>query len=193
MNELTGLSMMKTLRTSLVTTISNEMNVGSKGILNHRNFTLGNSITVTQLPQIPIFRVEPSLNRILSTDDFWKNMAFSVKYENELEKEELSYGLHISKTANGYVNPGNTLLNSGAKELGVSIRKLFLKSKRKHLYEAIYESIITVREKDRIWRIFMVSLDVKWKLKKDNLSVYVIYPNKMSRIEEGKKSMVILC
>lgn len=189
MNYLLGFASMNMLRSSLVTTISNEINIGSKGTLTTEISRSATSYNNTVVADTTLGN-KSSLQRVVDLDDFWKNMAFSVKYEDDLEKQALSYGVNISRTANGYVNPGNTLLNSGAKELGFNIRKGFWKrtlqvSLRNNIREYNYGD-----ENSHIWRNFYTVLDVKWRLKQGQ-SISIRYmPNKMIRVENGKKNTV---
>lgn len=191
MNYLPGIAAMNTLRSSLVTTISNEFTIGSKGVLSTEISRSATSYANTAASDTGLYN-KPSLQRIVGMDDFWKNMAFSVKYDDEWEKQAFFYGVHVSKTANGYTNPGNTLLNNGAKELGFTMKKAFWKrtlqaSLRSDIREYNYGD-----DNSKVWRNFYTVMDVKWRLKQGQ-SVSIRYmPNKMIRVENGEKSTVTL-
>lgn len=180
-----GLQVLNSFRQSLVTTISNEMNIGEKGIITaeisrsamSQNFNKGDSAG----------QGKSSFEKILSSDDFFKNMAFSLKYKDEFSKAGLSYQIEINRTANGYENPGNQFLNSGSKELGLQMRKSFLKKKiqlslRSNVREFKYND-----ELDMKWRNFYMLFDAKWKMKKGQYIGIRYQPNKMTRIEDGNK------
>lgn len=191
MDYLPGVAAMNTLRSSLVTTISNEINIGSKGILTTEISRSATSYSNVAASDTSLSK-KSSLQRVVDLDDFWKNMAFSVKYDDEWEKQALSYGVHIGKTANGYTNPGNTLLNNGAKELGFNIKKAFWKRKLQASLRSDIREYNYGDDNSKVWRNFYTVVDVKWRLKQGQ-SIGVRYmPNKMIRLDNGKKSTVTL-
>lgn len=186
-----GFTPLNSFRNSLVTTISNQVNIGAKGVLKTE---VSRSATTYQntVASDSSLRQKNTTERILSGDDFFKNMAFSIRYEDEYEASGIAYGVHVGRTANGYVNPGNAFLNSGGKELGFNFRKSFWKRKLQACIRTEVREFNYNEEKNDKWRNFYTVMDVRWRFRKGQSLAFRYIPNRMLRIEEGKKSTVSL-
>lgn len=172
-----------TFRRLLVTTLSNEINLGKNG-------SLSTEISKSSTNYAGDTAADNGLKKIISTDDFWKNTAFSIKYEDQYSKQNLSYQVYVRKTANGYNNPGNVFLNSGSAEMGFGIKKLFFQRRlqanlRGDLREYKYSD-----EKNDKWRSIYSVFDLRWKLKKGQFVGLRYMPNKMIRLDANTKSVI---
>ena len=186
-----GFSSLNSFRNSLVTTISNQVNIGARGVLKTE---VSRSATTYQnnVSSDSTVRQKPAAERVLSGDDFFKNMAFSLRYEDEYEASGIAYGVHVGRTANGYVNPGNSFLNSGGKELGFNFRKSFWKRKLQASIRTEVREFNYNEDKNDKWRNIYAVMDVRWRFRKGQSIAFRYIPNRMLRIEEGKKSTVSL-
>ena len=172
-------------RRILVTTISREVQVGEKGLI-----AAEISRSATDYPASgPDNSGKNGLKRIFSAEDFWKNTAFSLKYEDEFSKSGLSYQVHFSKTPNGYNNPGNLFLNTGSQEIGYNLKKTWKKtfqfSTRMMWREFRYND-----ERPEKWRSLYSVADFRWKMKKGQYIAFRYMPNKMTRLDANGKSKV---
>lgn len=174
-------------RRILVTTISNQLNIGKKGML---AIDLSRSATSYQdILNAPdsILKTRNPLNRILSGDNFLNNTAFALRYSDEYVAKGLSYQLNFSKVANGYNNPGNTFLNGGSIEVGGQVRKSFWKNKLQLSFRGNLKDYQYGDEADRKWRNIYVVMDARWKMRKGQHIGLRYQPNRMQRIEDGAK------
>ena len=174
---------LNSFRRSLVTTLSHDLTLGKNGSISTEI-----SRSAMEYPDSKNGTGESGFKKMLSMDNFWDNTAFSVKYEDEYSRQNLSYEIHASKTANGYNNPGDIFLNAGSKELGYKLRKLFWNRRlqlnmRTDLREFKYND-----EKDDRWRSFYSVFDIKWKMKKGQYAGLRYMPNKMIRLDGNLKS-----
>lgn len=173
---------LNSFRRSLVTTISNEMNIGKNGLIT-------TEISRSSTDYVNDSAGQSGLKKVFSPDDFWKNTSFSVNYEDQYLKPNLSYQIHASKTANGYDNPGDIFLNSGSKEFGYAIKKTFWNKRlqvnvRSNLRQFKYNDLLNER-----WRSIYSVLDIRLKLKKGQYASLRYLPSKMIRLDSSSKSV----
>ena len=171
-----------TFRRSIVTTISKEILIGEKGSIT----TEISRSAMDYISARPDTGNKSSLRNLFSADDFWKNTAFSLKYIDEYNKAGLSYQVSVSKTANGYNNPGNLFLNPGSKNLGFMIKKSMWKKKlqlnaRIDLREFKYND-----ERPDKWRNVYAVFDARLRMKKGQYMALRYMPSKMVRIDSTK-------
>lgn len=188
---ISGLAASNTFRSTVVTTISNEMQLGERG-----NITAELSRSATTYRQSvesdTTLPGKTATQQILNSDNLLNSMAFSLKYEDELVDQNLSYGVYASMTAPGYNNPGNSFLTAGGKEFGVKVKKAFLKRKLQASVKTDMREYNFGDDADKKWRSLYSILDLRMKLRKGQ-SVGIRYmPNKMVRVEGGEKSTVSL-
>lgn len=186
-----GFSPLNSFRNSLITTISHQLNIGAKGILKGE---VSRSATTYQQTGVSDSTLpdKSAMQRIFSGDDLFRNMAFSVSYEDELEESGIAYGLHINKTANGYVNPGSAFLNAGGTELGVNFRKSFWKRKLQTSIRTEVRDFNYSEQGDMRYRNMYTVMDLRLRLKQGQSVAIRYIPNRMTRRVDGKKSTVSL-
>lgn len=182
-----GFSPVNNFRNSLITTISNQLPIGARGVLKtevSRSATTYQYLnnTDSSLPD------KSAAQRIFSGDDLFKNMAFAISYDDELEDKGIAYGVHVNKTANGYTNPGSVFLNAGGQELGFNFRKSFWKRKLQASIRSEVREFKYSEDYDRRYRNFYTVMDLRLRLKKGQSLTVRYIPNRMTRIEDGKKS-----
>ena len=176
---------------SLVTTISHQMPIGEKGLITGEISRSATSFISGKNPLDSNQKLSPSnIERIFSGNNLLGSMAFSVKYNDEYSKAGLDYQVSISKTANGYNNPGNPFLNNGSTEASLRVNKSFLKNKiqvslRSNMREFRYNESSNNR-----WRNTYSVIDIKWRLRKGQFITFRYTPNRMNRIENGIKQRV---
>jgi hypothetical protein len=182
-------SNLNSFRTTVVTTISNQLLIGERGMITTE---LSRSATTYQQMETSDSTLsnKSAMQRILGGDNLFNNMAIAVKYEDEIADKELSYGLRANFTAPGYINPGSTFLNAGGKEFGVNVKKFFWKGKLQAAVRSDVREFDYSDEGDRLWRNFYSVMDLRYKLRKGQYIGIRYMPNKMTRIENGTKSVV---
>jgi hypothetical protein len=178
---------LQSMRSALVTTFSNQMIIGRHGILS-TEISRSSSAYQNTYQSDSTLGEKSAVGQFLNTDNFWNNMAFSFRYDDELEDYDLSYGILIGKTANGYVNPASAFLASGSKNLGLKLKKAFLKqrlsiSARTDLREYDYSE-----DHSRKWINQYSVFDIAWRLGRGESIGLRYLPNKMTRSEDGVKS-----
>jgi hypothetical protein len=173
-------------REVLVTTLSNELKMGERGSI---SIDLSRSATAYSNNRDGV-KPQSSLSRILGADNFMSNTAIAIKYADENIEKGLSYQFSFNKAANGYSNPGNSFLNSGSTEVGTQVRKSLLKNKMQLSFRGNVRDYKFNDELDRHWRNVYMVADVKWRMKKGQYFSLRYQPNRMTRIEEGKRSVV---
>lgn len=186
---ISGLSANNTFRSTVVTTISNEMRLGESGII-----TTEISRSATSYRQSvdsdTTLQSKTAMQQILNSDNLLNSMAVSCRYEDELEDQQLSYGVQASMIAPGYNNPGNSFLTGGSKEFGVKAKKSFWKRKLQASVKTNVREYNFGDGTDKKWRSIYSIIDLRMKLRKGQ-SVGIRYmPNKMIRVAGGEKSMV---
>ncbi|HUC80961.1 MAG TPA: hypothetical protein VMR70_08600 [Flavisolibacter sp.] len=171
---------------SLVTSIAKEFVLGSHGqisteisrsVSQYNNASTGNGETA-------------GLLQLFSLNNLASNTSFRLAYRDELPHLDLTYQMHVKKTALGYDNPGNPFLNSGSREAGLALRKHFMKktllfSIRSEIKEFNYSATA-----DQKWRNMYSVIDVKWKLRKGQFFSLRYLPNSMIRISGTQKQKV---
>ena len=186
---LAGINTSNSFRNTVVTTISNEMPIGERGNITAE---LSRSATSYQrsVESDSTLPGKSGMQRILNSDNLLNSMAFAVKYEDELADQDLSYGMHVNMTAPGYVNPGNTFLTSGGKELGFNVKKSFWNRKIQASIKNDLRQYNYSDDASQLWRNYYSVMDVHMRLKRGQ-SIGIRYmPNKMIRVQNGEKSTV---
>jgi hypothetical protein len=189
LSSLSNLTSSGSFRSTVVTTISNEMPLGERGIISAE---LSRSATTYQqaVQSDTTLPGKTAMQRILSSDNLLNNMAFSLKYEDELADKDLLYGVHAGMTAPGYTNPGNSYLNAGGKELGFNVKKSFLKRKFQASVRNDWRAFNYGDDASKVWRSSYTIVDVRMKLRKGQSVGLRYMPNKMTRVEDGHKNTV---
>jgi len=185
-----GLLNANEFRRILVTTISNQLSIGQKGFI---EVDLSRSATAYQQNNNTgdsLLKPKNNLSGILSSENFMANTALSVRYADENAEKGLAYQFNFSKVANGYTNPGNSFLNGGSTELGTQLRKSFFKNRMQLSFRGNVRDYKYSDEIDSRWRNVYMVLDGKWRMKKGQHIGMRYQPNRMTRIEEGSKSIV---
>lgn len=180
-------SNLSSFRKTVVTTISNRLLIGERGSITTE---LSRSATTYQqaIESDTTLAGKPAMQRILGADNLMNNMAIAVKYEDEWVDQQLSYGVRANFTAPGYNNPGSSYLNAGGKELGLQVKKLFWKGRLQASVRSDMREFDYSDEGDRVYRNLYSVMDLRLKLRKGQ-SIGIRYmPNKMSRVEKGRKS-----
>jgi hypothetical protein len=177
-------------RQILVTTISNQLVIGEKGLASIELSRSATQYSSMRKPGDSASGGPGNLSRIISTDDFMGNTAISVRYADEYTEQGLSYHINFNKIANGYTNPGNSFLNSGGTEMGMGMRKSFLKDKllfsfrgNRRVYK--YSEMI-----DASWQNTNMQVDARWKMKKGQYIALRYQPMRMIRKEPNAKTPV---
>jgi hypothetical protein len=190
-SSINGLTAGNTFRSTVVTTISNEMPLGERGSITAE---LSRSATTYRqtIESDTTLAGKSASQQLLNSDNLLNSMAFSLKYEDEFADQDLSYGLHAGMTAPGYNNPGSTFLTSGGKEFGVNVKKAFWKRKLQASLKTDMREYTFGDDDSYKWRSLYSVLDLRMKLRKGQ-SIGIRYmPNKMIRIAGGEKSTVSL-
>lgn len=182
-------SNLNSFRTTVVTTISNQLVVGERGSITTE---LSRSATTYQqtVASDSTLSNKTAMQRILGGDNLLNNMAVSVKYEDELIDKGLAYGLRGSFTAPGYTNPGSTYLNAGGKEAGINVKKSFWKGKLQAAVRSDLREFDYSDKGEQKWRNTYSVMDLRLKLRKGQYVGIRYMPNKMTRVENGQKSIV---
>ena len=177
-------------RRVLVTTFSNQVRMGEKGIV---SVDLSRSATHYQQEAAATdstLRDRSSLSKILSANNLLDNTAVSIVYSDELGAEGLSYQFSFNKVSNGYVNPGNAFLSNGSTELGLNLRKMFLKNKIQVTLRGKGRQYSYDVNGNRKWKNIFAMLDARWKMKKGQYLSVRYQPTRMIRIEQSSKQVV---
>ncbi|MGV3768139.1 MAG: hypothetical protein ACO1NW_18550 [Chitinophagaceae bacterium] len=178
----------ETFRTALITTFSNELNIGKSGVVaTEVSRSAANYSNVESGPGL--VENKSAMDRIVG-NDFLRNMAFTLKYSDEIEKAGLTYKVNISKTAFGYNNPGNPMLDAGSNEAGLLLRKSFLKKKLSTMFRTEQRTYNYGEGRDRLYRSNYTLMDVKWNFKRGRSLSVRYMPVVMNRIEKGVKENV---
>jgi hypothetical protein len=175
-------------RKILVTTISNQLNIGQKGSI---AIDLSRSATTYQdkgATGDSILKQGSNISRILSSNNLMANTALSINYSDELTESGLSYQFNFSKVANGYNNPGNTFLNGGSVEGGAQLRKSFLKNKLQLFFRGNIRNYKYNDELDKSWRNSYFVMDAKWRMRKGQYISLRYQPNRMVQVDGGTKT-----
>lgn len=188
-SSINGLTAGNTFRSTVVTTISNEMPLGERG-----NITAELSRSATTYRQTvesdTTLGGKNATQQLLNVDNLLNSMAFSVKYEDEFADQDLSYGVRAGMTAPGYNNPGSAFLTAGGKEFGVNVKKAFWKGKLQASVKTDMREYNFGDDESSKWRSLYSVMDVRMKLKKGQ-SIGIRYmPNKMIRVADGEKSTI---
>jgi hypothetical protein len=184
---ISGLPGYGSFRNTVVTTISNEIPVGERGSIT-AEFSRSASSYGQSITSDSTLQDRKAIQKILGTDNFFNNMAFGVKYEDDLYNKGINYGLHINMTSKGYTNPGNTFLNSGGKEYGFNVRKYFWNRKLQASIRSDLREFNYSEEAGNKYRNIYSVMDVRWQLRKGQSLGIRYMPNKMVRIENGQKT-----
>jgi hypothetical protein len=190
MSDQMGVLNVNEFRRILVTTISNQLNIGQKGFI---EIDLSRSATAYQQnnnTNDSVLKPQSNLSKILSGENFMSNTALSVKYADENTEKGLSYQFNFSKVSNGYTNPGNSFLNGGSTEAGTQLRKSFLKNRMQLSFRGNVRDYKYNDETDSRWRNVYMVMDGKWRMKKGQHIGIRYQPNRMTRIENGSKNIV---
>jgi hypothetical protein len=177
-------------RKILVTTVSNQFSIGQKGFV---SVDLSRSAAQYQHPASTTDSTLPNkspLSGILSGENLLANTAIAVKYADEFPQSGLSYQFSFNKVANGYSNPGNSFLSNGSTELGLNLRKTFLKNKIQVSLRANGREYKYDENNNRRWRSSFATLDARWKMKKGQYLALRYQPTKMVRIDDQSKQVV---
>lgn len=185
---ISGLPGYGSFRNTVVTTISNEVPVGEKGSIT-AEFSRSASSYGQSIISDSTLQDRKAIQKILNTDNFFNNMAFAVKYEDDLYDKGINYGLHLNMTSKGYTNPGNTFLNSGGKEFGFNVRKYLWNRKLQASIRSDLREFNYSEEADNKYRNLYTVMDVRLQLKRGQSLGIRYMPNKMVRIENGRKSI----
>lgn len=183
---------MQEFRRVLVTTVSQQFNVGQNGTVNIDLSKSAVSYNGDMARTDSSAASKGNLSRMFSADDFWSNTAIYVKYVGEDNDKGLSYQFNFNKTANGYSNPGNGFLNGGSAEWGTRLRKQLLKKKMQIGLRANLRDYKFGLDNSARWRNVYVVLDARMKLKKGNSVTFRYQPNRMLKKEDGKNELVNL-
>jgi len=178
------------LRQVLVTTISKQLFVGSKGLIDAELSRSATQYNRTGVSTDSTLRDQGNISKIFSLNDFMANTALSLKYSDEFAEQGLRYQVSFNKLSNGYNNPGSSFLTSGSSEFGINVRKSFWKEK---IIMSVRGNARTYRfgeKTDAIWRNHNLALDAKWKMKKGQYISLRYQPIKMSRIDGTVKTPV---
>lgn len=177
-------------RRILVTTVSNQFSIGQKGFV---YIDLSRSASQYQhtadATDSTLVNKDP-VSGILSGDNLLTNAAISVKYSDEFSLSGLSYQFSFNKVANGYSNPGNSFLSNGSTELGLNLRKIFLKNKIQVSLRTNGREYKYNENDNRRWRSTYITLDARWKMKKGQYMTLRYQPTRMVRIEPHSKQVV---
>lgn len=174
----------------LVTSFSQQMNVGTNGTVTAELSKSSTGYSANPNVIDPNGRGKSSLNKLISADDFMRNIAFSFSYDDAFPDLDLSYGIRGGKTANGYSNPGNVFLNSGSTEIGINLRKTFIRKKLQVMIRGDMREYKFSDEGDKKWRNSLLLIDARWKMKKGQYVSLRYQPNRMSRIEDGNHQVI---
>ena len=190
-SSINGLTAGNIFRSTVVTTISNEMPLGERGSITAE---LSRSATTYRqtIESDTTLAGKSASQQLLNSDNLLNSMAFSLKYEDEFADQDLSYGVHAGMTAPGYNNPGSTFLAQGGKEFGVNVKKAFWKRKLQASVKTDLREYNFGDDESSKWRSLYSVFDLRMKLRKGQ-SVGIRYmPNKMMRVQGGEKSIVSL-
>lgn len=172
-------------RQVLVTSISNQLSVGEKGMV---RFELSRSATqYNALSRDSGSGNKSNLSGIFSGENFMDNTALSLKYTDELSEQGLSYHFNFSTTSNGYTNPGNSYLNAGSTEFGAGFRKVAFKNKLTVSFRGTSRSFNYGNRGDASWFNSNMLFDARWRLKKGQYVSLRYQPVRMIRKEEKNK------
>ena len=171
----------------LVTTLSNELTLHQKGSL-----SIDISRSATQYQHSPglsdsTIKNRSPLSGILSGDNLLDNTAIAIRYADELPASGLTYQLSFNKTANGYANPGNSFLSNGSTELGLNLRKTFLKNRIQVSVRANNRVYNFSEKENQKWKSSYLTMDARWKMKKGQYLAVRYQPVRMIRVEQSSK------
>ncbi len=178
------------MRKILVTTISNRLSVGEKGIIEIDLSRSASGYRQTSNTADSILRPNSNFSKIISSDNLMSNTALALKYGDENIKKGLSYQFNFGKVANGYTNPGNSFLNGGSTEFGGQVRKSFYKNKLQFFFRGNVRDYKYEEYKNARWQNLYMVADIKWRMKKGQHVGFRYQPNRMLRIEEGVRNNV---
>ena len=177
-------------RQILVTTLSNQLKLGTKGIIDVDFSRSATQYQPTGITADSTLQHKSSLSRIFSSENILANSAISLKYSDEIISKGLSYQVSFDKVANGYANPGNSFLsNGGSTEIGLGMKKTFLKNKAHvsvRVNERGYKYDLTGNNR---WRSSFIVLDARWKMKMGHYLMLRYQPVRMIRIEASSKQI----
>lgn len=155
----------ESFRKVLVTTISNQLTMGEKGLVSvelSRSATQFNG----RKSEADSGSSASALNRIFSGNDFMANTAVSLRYSDEYSDKGLAYHFSFNKTSNGYVNPGDGYFSAGSTVLGMGIRKSFLKNKLLISFRGTQRNYRYNEGAGTAWKNNQFIADIKWKMRK---------------------------
>lgn len=175
---------------SLVTSVSNQMQVGENGSITAEISRSASKYISGKTIVDSMAQRQSAMDRMLSGANLIGSMAFSFKYEDEHPKEGLSYLININKAALGYDNPGNPFLNSGSEEAELRVSKTFFKKKLKASWRSDIRQYKYSTDNDDRWRNSYSVLDISLKLPKGNFVSFRYMPDQMVRISGNSKSKV---
>jgi hypothetical protein len=115
------------------------------------------------------------------------DIAFMVRYHGAAPQAGLQYDIKLGSVGNGYNNPGSQFLPSGQKELGLSVKKHFLKRKLQVAVRSQFREYKFSRELDNKWTHANYSIEGKWNLKKGESISLRYQPVISTRKEDGMK------
>lgn len=188
LSEIAGNSGFNAYSRAIVTTLNREFVIGKKGNLSTE---ISKSITNYNLKtNNATDSGRQDMEGLLFPNHILENAAFRVRYEDEYPHINLAYTVHFQKTANGYNNPGNSFLNQGSKEGGISVRKGFLKKK---LQISLRTDVREYQYSDKIntkWRSTYKVIDARWRMNRGQSLGLRYLPNQMVKIEGQNKTVV---
>jgi len=177
------------LRQILVTTISKQIAIGSKGVIDAELSRSATQYTRTGLNTDSTLRDQGNVSKIFSLHDFMANTALSLKYSDEFAEQGLQYQFSFNKLSNGYNNPGSSFLTNGSSEFGMNLRKSFLKEKIIVSFRGNTRNY-KFGDKDAAWTNHSIVMDARWKMKKGQYISLRYQPLRMSRKEGSIKTPV---
>lgn len=184
---ITGLPGYGSFRNTVVTTISNEIPIGERGSIT-AEFSRSASGYGQSIASDSTLQDRKAIQKLFNTDNFFNNMAFAVKYEDDLYDKGINYGLHLNMTSKGYTNPGNMFLNSGGKEFGFNVRKYLWNRKLQASIRSDLREFNYSEEAGNKYRNIYTVMDVRLQLRKGQSLGIRYMPNKMVCIGNGQKT-----
>lgn len=153
-------------RLTVVTTVNSQMNFGEKSSLavevSNSSSQFTNEINLSDSSRTR----KSALNNLLSLKDMIKSLAATVSYRGEYSKIDLSQEWSVRYVANGYYNPGNSFLPSGAKEIRTAVRKSFLQKRMVINIRASLRDYDFTNNGTQKWISSSLNTDLKWKMRK---------------------------
>lgn len=177
-------------RQVLVTTISNQLEIGEKGLASIDLSRSATQYTGMNAGADSLLQDKSNLSRILSTGDFMDNTAVRLRYADELTDKGISYNISFNRTANGYTNPGNSFLSAGTTEIGTGVRKLLFKDKLVLSFKGNRRVYKYNELTDASWLNSYVLIDARWKFKKGQYVAFRYQPVRMARKQDGHKDRI---